>query len=548
MLDKALLDQVAELALQAGRIIREEVSQVGGPRGHGSHAPVDAEIEAFLRQGLRNLRPSWSILGEELPFHRGSDPHYCWMLDPQDGTSAFLRGYRGSSVSIGLLKDHQAVLGVIYAPLYPNDSGDLIAGAEGLGLWRNYQAVPTEKPSGPLRSCDIVAVSQDADRRIPFNIGTLAPARYLALPSVAYRLALAAVGEVRVGLSLAPLRALDVVAGHALLKLSGRVLKKFEDHSCSDLDYGDEDPFYGAIAGDPDAVAALTPWPWDKNFGPPEQSLLCSPRPGRKSVPPLALSRAQGCLLGMLAGASFAVTVETDTFGPGEEVELKDGGVFNILAGQSTGACEMALALSRRLIKDQGYRSSKVQQVYQLWLKSQPFEESDSPLLRSIILGLAFRPDAISGVVGEDCKLSHSGADCVEACKNLAQTISRAIEGWSKEQAVLNAANPKEPQLQQAFYQLGLDRPLAETLLTLLQAEGKQSVPAAVCGALLGAFQGYKAIPKQWRLAVLTCRPHRDNKQSRQTRPSLYWAVDALILAEALLELRSISPASGLEA
>ncbi len=44
---------------------------------------------------------------------------YCWVVDPHDGTRAFLEGRRGSAVSVGLLLHGIPVLGVVYAPLVP---------------------------------------------------------------------------------------------------------------------------------------------------------------------------------------------------------------------------------------------------------------------------------------------------------------------------------------------------------------------------------------------------------------------------------------------
>ncbi|MCY1365910.1 Fructose-1,6-bisphosphatase/inositol-1-monophosphatase [compost metagenome] len=44
---------------------------------------------------------------------------YCWVVDPNDGTSDFLRGRRGSAVSVGLLHNAVPVLGVVYAPVTP---------------------------------------------------------------------------------------------------------------------------------------------------------------------------------------------------------------------------------------------------------------------------------------------------------------------------------------------------------------------------------------------------------------------------------------------
>lgn len=74
---------------------------------------------------------------------------------------------------------------------------------------------------------------------------------------------------------------------------------------------------------------------------------------------PGSLERAQGCLLGQLAGDALGGLVE---FQRPEEIqrayphgvrELADGGTWGTLAGQPTDDSEMALALARLLV-DQG--------------------------------------------------------------------------------------------------------------------------------------------------------------------------------------------------
>lgn len=73
-----------------------------------------------------------------------------------------------------------------------------------------------------------------------------------------------------------------------------------------------------------------------------------------KKLPMTRLERAQGCLLGQLAGDSLGSLVE---FRDADDIrrqypdgvrDLADGGTFNTIAGQPTDDSEMALALSRR--------------------------------------------------------------------------------------------------------------------------------------------------------------------------------------------------------
>jgi fructose-1,6-bisphosphatase/inositol monophosphatase family enzyme len=134
------LSLAIDAARAAGAILRAEFHRPGGPRGSGGHAPADEEAEQLIRQRLLATYPKWGYRGEETGFVAGAEP-FLWLVDPNDGTSSFLKGYRGSAVSIALLQDEVPVLGVVYAFAYPDDDGDLIAWAEGCPLTRNGQVV-----------------------------------------------------------------------------------------------------------------------------------------------------------------------------------------------------------------------------------------------------------------------------------------------------------------------------------------------------------------------------------------------------------------------
>ncbi|MCE7874157.1 hypothetical protein DYH09_27810, partial [bacterium CPR1] len=82
-----------------------------GPRGSAGHAPIDHEAEELIRARLTAAFPDWGYRGEETGAKAGSDPDHWWVVDPQDGTAAFQLGFRGSTVSIGLLQRGRPVLG-----------------------------------------------------------------------------------------------------------------------------------------------------------------------------------------------------------------------------------------------------------------------------------------------------------------------------------------------------------------------------------------------------------------------------------------------------
>ena len=94
----------------------------------------------------------------------------------------------------------------------------------------------------------------------------------------------------------------------------------------------------------------------------------------------ITLVRAQGCLLGQLAGDALGSLVE---FQSPEEIrsnypdglrKLADGGTWNTIAGQPTDDSEMALLQARMLVERGTYETEDALRAYQFWLDSDPFD------------------------------------------------------------------------------------------------------------------------------------------------------------------------------
>ena len=90
--------------------------------------------------------------------------------------------------------------------------------------------------------------------------------------------------------------------------------------------------------------------------------------------------RAQGCLLGQLAGDSLGSLVEFENPSeiarryPDGPRELADGGTFDTLAGQPTDDSEMALMLARSILRVGRFDPAEACSAYAYWLASAPFD------------------------------------------------------------------------------------------------------------------------------------------------------------------------------
>lgn len=380
------LSIATEAARQAGALLQQDRNRPGGPRGAGSHADADDEAEALIRAALLTAFPTWGYLGEEtgrVPAAPGCP--YLWLVDPNDGTASYLRGWRGSAVSIGLLCAGVPVLGVVFAYSAPDDAGDLLSWAQDCGpVLRN--GVPCVR--GPFATTllphTLVTLSQDADNIADQNARLIAPARYFAVPSVAYRLALVAAGDADGGVSLGHPTSWDFAGAHALVRGAGGEVVGADG---APIRYTQD----GSVIGDTRVVvgaclplaATLAQRPWHTlQFGrrTTEPLDLITLGPGEVLADAGMLARAHGCLLGQIAGDALGSLVEFQSGAtivaryPGGPALLADGGTFNTLAGQPTDDSELAIALARSLVCDPRANLEAAACAYRAWFQSRPFD------------------------------------------------------------------------------------------------------------------------------------------------------------------------------
>jgi myo-inositol-1(or 4)-monophosphatase len=77
---------------------------------------ADRLAETVLREHLAAACPDFGILGEEFPDHN-IDAKYVWVIDPIDGTRAFITGRPSFCTLLGLLEDGAPILGFIDQPV-----------------------------------------------------------------------------------------------------------------------------------------------------------------------------------------------------------------------------------------------------------------------------------------------------------------------------------------------------------------------------------------------------------------------------------------------
>jgi len=133
----ALLQAALEAADAATGVIRKAYRGNFQVRYKDDASPVtevDVAAESAIKAALKKHFPGHGFYGEELGRETGDSEHL-WLIDPIDGTKAFVRGYPLFSVQIALMRRGELVLGVSAAPCWNGGSGETIWAERGQGAW-----------------------------------------------------------------------------------------------------------------------------------------------------------------------------------------------------------------------------------------------------------------------------------------------------------------------------------------------------------------------------------------------------------------------------
>lgn len=158
-----MLDVARESALNAGKITLRYFQQGVAVETKADASPVtqaDREAEHYLRQMIGGRYPDHAILGEEEGLIGSERATYRWVLDPIDGTKSFIRGVPLYGVMVGLLREGQPILGVVYMPAL----NEIVSAALGEGC--HWNGAPCRVSTiGQLSESLVVATStQHYDR------------------------------------------------------------------------------------------------------------------------------------------------------------------------------------------------------------------------------------------------------------------------------------------------------------------------------------------------------------------------------------------------
>jgi histidinol-phosphatase len=132
---KAALD-AAEQAAGIARALFQRNIEVRIKADKSPVTEADVRCEIAIREILEARFPAHGFFGEETG-SRDADAESLWLVDPIDGTKAFVREYPMFSTQIALMRRGEIVLGVSSAPVY----GELSFAERGCGAYLNGKPI-----------------------------------------------------------------------------------------------------------------------------------------------------------------------------------------------------------------------------------------------------------------------------------------------------------------------------------------------------------------------------------------------------------------------
>jgi myo-inositol-1(or 4)-monophosphatase len=217
--DLALIESaVREAGNIARRFYGHEYRRWSKSRGEPV-TEADLAIDRFLRGVLEPARPDYGWLSEET----GRDPARIntgrmFIVDPIDGTTAFLKEKPHFSISVGVCEEGRAVAGAIYNPI----TEEFFTAAEEGGAKLNGGFIR-------VSDCDALEGCRVLGQKDMFAHPDLAaapcgpwpPLQIESRSSIAYRMGLVAAGCFDAAIVLSPKHDWDMAAGDVIVREAG---------------------------------------------------------------------------------------------------------------------------------------------------------------------------------------------------------------------------------------------------------------------------------------------------------------------------------------
>lgn len=181
---------------------------------------ADIAVNNLIAERLRKARPGYGWLSEETrdnPSDRAQDR--VWVVDPIDGTRAFMRGEPYFTISIARLEGDRPVAAALFNPM----TNEMLAATKGGGATLNDESIRA-MPTCALEGCGII-VRPEIHARLKKSPQWPVTRILTPIPSsIAYRLALVAAGRWDAAIGLQGTNDWDVAAAVLIVEEAGGVV------------------------------------------------------------------------------------------------------------------------------------------------------------------------------------------------------------------------------------------------------------------------------------------------------------------------------------
>tara|TARA_B100001123_G_scaffold68426_3_gene76406 strand:- start:2263 stop:3105 length:843 start_codon:yes stop_codon:yes gene_type:complete len=228
----------SKIAQQVGKDVEKKIGSPHYITSKSSTTDLVTEIDEWSEKTITDyiisLRPNDEVVCEEGTYVSGNN-NVRWLIDPIDGTTNFIYGHPGFSISLGIEIDNETKVGALYVPLLD----ELFAASPAHGTTKNGKIVEVSKTKELNKTLIATGFSYNPkfrETQARNLIGILPNVRDIRrVGGAAFDLASVACGRVDAFFEYG-LSPWDVSAGHALVKYAGGEVMTIDQLESNDFE------------------------------------------------------------------------------------------------------------------------------------------------------------------------------------------------------------------------------------------------------------------------------------------------------------------------
>jgi myo-inositol-1(or 4)-monophosphatase len=219
------------------------------PDGAGPVTEADLEVDRMLNAELRSARPEYGWLSEETADTADRlSTNRQFIIDPIDGTRAFIDRAKCWSHSLAIVENGQTIHGVVYLPM----RDQVFAASRGQGATLNGEPI---RVSHSQTMDDATVLAAKSNLKPEHWQGNTPPIQRHFRSALAYRMCLVAQGRFDAMITLRPSWEWDIAAGSLIISEAGG---QVSDQMNAALHFNNAHPQVpGVVAAGPDLHALL---------------------------------------------------------------------------------------------------------------------------------------------------------------------------------------------------------------------------------------------------------------------------------------------------